>query len=146
MPRCGRWRYRALLVGRSFSTVLGIAARRRRFNELSLPRCAARGALGGLLLSLVPAAMVAAGLASVNEGLSVWHITAVISGPLTFLERSLSHRFADARPTGRKGDILEEHARDNATIQRLFTSSGEQQEIAVRIAHDEGPCAPRFGP
>jgi len=32
---------RALVGGALFSTVLGIAGRRRRFDELSLPRCAA---------------------------------------------------------------------------------------------------------
>ncbi|MDH4348941.1 MAG: hypothetical protein OEW17_09055, partial [Gemmatimonadota bacterium] len=40
--------------GALFSMVLGIAGRRRRFAELSLPRFAAWGAVGGLLLSLVP--------------------------------------------------------------------------------------------
>jgi len=68
-----------------FSAVLGIAARRRRFDELSLPRFTALGAVGGLLLSLVPAAMVAVGLASVDPDVGLWRITAVISGPLTFL-------------------------------------------------------------
>jgi hypothetical protein len=38
------------LGGVIFSTVLGIAARRRRFDELSLPLVAALGAAGGVLL------------------------------------------------------------------------------------------------
>jgi len=72
--------------GALFSTVLGIAGRRRRFDELSLPRFAAWGAVGGLLLGLVPAAMVAVGLASVEGGgLSLWQLTALISGPLALL-------------------------------------------------------------
>ena len=72
--------------GAIFSIVLGIAGRRRRFDELSLPRFTALGAVGGLLLSLVPGALVAVGLASVEGGrLSVWQLTAVISGPLTLL-------------------------------------------------------------
>lgn len=65
-----------------FSTVLGIAARRRRFDELSLPRFGLLGALGGLLLSLVPAAFVAVGLAS---GPGLWLFTAAIAGPATLL-------------------------------------------------------------
>ena len=65
-----------------FSAVLGIAARRRRFDELSLPRFAAWGAIGGLLLSLVPAAMSAVGLATGDRLLEA---TAVISGPFVFL-------------------------------------------------------------
>jgi hypothetical protein len=69
-----------------FSTVLGIAGRHRRFDELSLPRFAAWGAVGGLLLSLVPAALVAVGLASLERpDLSLWQITASISGPLILL-------------------------------------------------------------
>ena len=61
--------------GAVFSTVLGIAGRRRRFDELSLPRFAAWGAAGGLLLSLFP---IAASAASVAEA-------AVIIGPVTLL-------------------------------------------------------------
>jgi hypothetical protein len=69
-----------------FSTVLGIAGRRRRFDELSLPQFAAWGAVGGLLLSLVPAALVAVGLATLNRpDAGLWQITATISGPLTLL-------------------------------------------------------------
>ena len=40
------------LAGATFSGVLGIAGRRRRFDEMSLPRFAAWGALGGLLLTV----------------------------------------------------------------------------------------------
>jgi hypothetical protein len=69
-----------------FSTVLGIAGRRRRFDELSLPRFAVWGAVGGVLLSLVPAALVAVGLASLGRpDLGLWQITATIIGPLTLL-------------------------------------------------------------
>ncbi len=72
--------------GALFSMVLGIAGRRRRFDELSLPRFAAWGALGGLLLSLVPAALVAVGLASLNRpDVGLWRITATIGGPLILL-------------------------------------------------------------
>jgi hypothetical protein len=72
--------------GALFSIVLGIAGRRRRFDELSLPRFAAWGAVGGLLLSLVPAAMVAVGLAGLGRPeVGLWQITATISGPLTLL-------------------------------------------------------------
>src|SRR5689334_13739209 len=41
-----------------FSVVLALVGRHRRFNELSLPRFVAWGAVGGLLLSLVPAFLV----------------------------------------------------------------------------------------
>ena len=56
------------LGGVFFSVVLGIVERRRSFAELSLPRFAAWGAVGGLLLSLLPAVLVVMGLASIADG------------------------------------------------------------------------------
>lgn len=50
-----------------FSGVLRIAGGRRRFDELSVPQFAAWGALGGLILPLVPAL---GGLAEGNIGLA----------------------------------------------------------------------------
>ena len=40
------------LAGATFSLVLGIAGRRRRFDEMSLPRFAFWGTVGGVLLSI----------------------------------------------------------------------------------------------
>lgn len=72
--------------GALFSAVLGIAGRRRRFDELSLPRFAAWGAVGGLLLSLIPATLVALGLATFGRpDLGLWRFTAMIAGPLILL-------------------------------------------------------------
>lgn len=68
--------------GAIFSSVLGIAARRRRFDELSVPRFALWGALGGLLLSMVPAAMHSVGLASMDNP---WQLTAILAGPFALL-------------------------------------------------------------
>ena len=75
------------VAGVLFSIVLGIAGRRRRFDQLSLPRFAAWGAVGGALLSLVPAALVGVGLASIGspDALGLWQLTAVISAPLVLL-------------------------------------------------------------
>jgi hypothetical protein len=74
------------IAGVSFSTVLGVAGRRRSFDELSLPRFAAWGAAGGLLLTLFPFALVAVGLAS-REGSHVGtgQILAVIGIPFVLL-------------------------------------------------------------
>ncbi len=72
--------------GALFSLVLGVAGRHRRFEELSLPRFAAWGAVGGVLLSLVPAAMVAVGLASIGgSGQGLWQLTALVAGPFALL-------------------------------------------------------------
>lgn len=71
--------------GAVFSIVLGIAARRRRFSELSLPLFAVCGAVGGLLLAQIPNAMVAVGLATPAEGVNLWRLTAIVSGPFALL-------------------------------------------------------------
>jgi len=103
-------------AGIFFSIVLGIAARHRRFNELSLPVFAAWGALGGLLLTLFPLALSAVGLASLN--VSAWRIVAGIGGPfvllgaasaaltLTLARRSAGRTFAEVGPdmARRSGD------------------------------------------
>ena len=72
--------------GALFSVVLGIAARRRRFDELSVPRFALWGALGGVLLTLFPFALIAVGLAS-TEGsrISNGQVIAAIGGPFILL-------------------------------------------------------------
>lgn len=72
--------------GALFSLVLGTLGRHRRFDELSMPRFAAWGAVGGLLVSLVPTVLVGLGLATISSAYaSPWQITAMIAGPLVFL-------------------------------------------------------------
>jgi hypothetical protein len=71
--------------GAVFSIVLGVAGRRRRFAELSVGRVALWGAIGGFVLSLIPAGMVLVGLATLRPDLSLWKSTAVICGPLTLM-------------------------------------------------------------
>jgi hypothetical protein len=106
-----------------FSTVLGIAGRRRRFDELSLPRFAAWGAVGGLLLGLVPAAMVAVGLASAN--VDVWLFTAVIIGPLTLLSAvSASGSLMLARMAEDR-ELLDA----SADVAEVGLTEGEAQEL-----------------
>ena len=72
-------------AGVLFSFVLGVVARKRRFNELSMTKFTAWGAAGGALLSLVPAALVSVGLATPAPGLNIWLATAVIAPPLILL-------------------------------------------------------------
>jgi len=96
-------------AGIFFSIVLGIAARHRRFHELSLPVFAAWGALGGLLLTLFPLALSVVGLASLN--VSPWRVLAGVGGPfillgaasaalsLTLARRSAREESADAVKT-----------------------------------------------
>ena len=73
-----------------FSMVLGIAGRSRRFSELSVPRFAALGALGGLLLTLFPFVLVAVGLASTEgSAFSAWEALRVL-GPTFILLGAVS--------------------------------------------------------
>lgn len=69
-------------AGMFFSAVLGVAGRHRSFRDLSLPGFAAWGALGGVLVTLLPFALVAVGLAS-REGSNIgtWQILTVITVP-----------------------------------------------------------------
>jgi hypothetical protein len=67
--------------GLLFSVVLGIVGRRHRFHELSLSRFTAWGAVGGLLVGLLPAAMVTVGLASAN--VQMWQLIAELAVPCT---------------------------------------------------------------
>lgn len=71
--------------GAIFSVVLGVAGRRRRFDQLSMPRFMLWGALGGVLLSLAPAALVALNLATPATGVGALNLTLAIVGPLTIL-------------------------------------------------------------
>ena len=69
-----------------FAIVLGVAGRRRRFEDLSLARFTVWGALAGVMLGLVPAAMVGIGLAHISDSAAgLWRLTAIISGPLALL-------------------------------------------------------------
>jgi hypothetical protein len=72
--------YPGFLSGVVFSAVLGIAARRRRFNELSLSRFAAWGALAGLLIGVLPFT-----LGDVNTERPLWLLGVVIIGSITLL-------------------------------------------------------------
>lgn len=72
--------------GLFYSVVLGVAGRHRRFEELSLPRTALWGALGGLLLALFPSFMVLVGLASLGRpDASLAVLTAIFGVPFMVL-------------------------------------------------------------
>ena len=66
------------------------SGRSRRFSELSVPRFAALGALGGLLLTLFPFFLVAVGLASTEgSAFSAWEALRVL-GPTFILLGAVS--------------------------------------------------------
>ena len=72
--------YPGFLSAVVFSMVIWFAERRCRFDELSLVRVAALGAVAGLLVGMVP---FVAGSNSTN--LPTWLLTFAIAGPITLL-------------------------------------------------------------
>jgi hypothetical protein len=68
------------ICGVFFSLVLGIAARRRTFQQLSMTRFVAWGVLGGLMVTVLPFALAGAGLATINA--EVWPLLLSFGGPL----------------------------------------------------------------
>lgn len=89
-----------------FAGVLSVAGRRRRFDQLSLPLFALLGAVGGLLLGLLPTAMVLLGLGDLAEGVALWRLAVVFAVPATLLGTAsatgslLLARRAEARELG----------------------------------------------
>ena len=73
----------AFLSGLFFSTLLGIEGRRRKLSEMSVARFAVLGAIGGLLVGLVPAAMVLVGFGDLKAPYTLAYLIATISGPFT---------------------------------------------------------------
>jgi hypothetical protein len=108
--------YPAFFGGLAFSAVLGIAARRRRFDELSLPLFAAWGGLGGLLLGLLPAGLAATGAASIAEAASfVGFVTllsaASASGSLMLARAASDRELADVDAEVAEVGLTDDEAR-----------------------------------
>jgi hypothetical protein len=72
--------YPGFLGGVVFSAVLGIAAGRRRLDELSLPRVGAWGAVAGLLVGALPFAV-----GEPTTELPLWLLGGVVIGSITLL-------------------------------------------------------------
>jgi hypothetical protein len=86
------------LGGVSFAALLSIAEGRRRFDELSLPRCTAWGAVVGLLLGV---AAVSTGMG--RDVLPLWLRTLVLIAPITLgASASASATLSVARLSARR--------------------------------------------
>ena len=72
--------YPGFIGGVAFSVVLGIAARHRRFEELSLGKVAAWGALAGLLVGSIPFA-----IGDPTSAVPVWLLATVVIGSISLL-------------------------------------------------------------
>ena len=65
------------VAGMVFSIVIGIAARKRRLDELSVPRFAGLGALAGVIVSAIPFA-----IGDLNDSISVVPFVAILTSSL----------------------------------------------------------------
>ena len=99
--------------GAVFSTVLGIAGRRRRFDELSLPRFGAWGAVGGLLLGLPLLVAFSPGAAAAIIG-TLTLLSAVSASGLLALARMAEDR-----------ELLDA----SAEVAEVGLTGGEAQEL-----------------
>lgn len=106
----------AFFGGLAFSAVLGIAGRRRRFDQLSLPRFATWGALGGVLLGLIPGVLVAAGSGGLAEAAAVVGAVTLLttisaSGSLLLARTAEDRELADAGSEAARVGLSEDEAR-----------------------------------
>ena len=73
----------AFLAGITSSTVLGVIARSRSFDELSLSTFAVLGGIGGLIVGLLPAVLTTLGLVPV--GFNLWPVVPATVVPFTLV-------------------------------------------------------------
>jgi hypothetical protein len=103
-------------AGTTFSVVLGIAGRRRRFDELSLPWFSAWGALGGLLLGLVPVLGSGMGIMNPTAAVALGTLTvlggASACGTLTVARMSEDRELLDAGEEVEEVGLSEDEARE----------------------------------
>ncbi len=109
-----------LLGGVVFATVLGIVGGRRRFDELSLPRFAAWGAVAGLLVGVLPFT-----LGDSSGERPLWLLAGVVIGSITLLSAvSAAGSLALAR-MAEKRELLDA----NADVAEVGLTGGEAQEL-----------------
>jgi hypothetical protein len=97
------------LGGVSFAALLSFAEGRRRFDELSLPRCTAWGAVVGLLLGV---AAVSTGMG--RDVLPLWLRTLVLIAPITLgASASASATLSVARLSARRAERRLVHSTDD---------------------------------
>lgn len=109
--------YPGFLGGVAFAAVLGIVGRRRRFDELSMPRFAAWGAAAGLLVGALPFV-----LGDPTSEIPVWLMALVVIGSITVLSAvSAAGSLALAR-SGERRELL-------ATGTGSLASQGEAPEF-----------------
>jgi len=128
--------YPGFLGGVVFSTVLAIAARRRRLEDLSLARVAAWGAAAGLLVGVFPFTI---GESTTERPL--WLLATVVIGSITVLSAASAAGSLALARMGEKRESLEagaDVAGARAGIRRaLIDRPGWDGEVPVKAAGAE---------
>jgi hypothetical protein len=100
------------LAGATFSGILGLLARRRRFDELSLPRFAGWGALGGLLLSGVVSLAVGPGAFLVLAPVFAAAGAISASGTLALARRAEGRELLESDVEAAEARLMKDEARE----------------------------------
>lgn len=133
------------IAGMLFSIVIAVVARRSRIEDLTLRRFMAWGALGGVLVTGVPLALVLLGLASTDGSTrSLAEAMAVVIGPfitlaalsagvtLRIAQRAPSHEQHPTRETGAEHEENPEVPRSR--FERPHAAPREPEQRPVREA------------
>lgn len=101
-------------AGVTFSAVLALTEGRRRFDQMSLPRFAGWGAVGGLLLGGLFARAASLGLGDVLMIVPTFALAsaACASGSLVLARRATSGELAAGRPDGAGAELTEGEKRN----------------------------------
>lgn len=122
----------AFISGLLFSSLLRMAARRRRFEELSLPGFAVLGGAAGALVPMVPAIMVAVDFASIHGPYTMWQVFGPMLAPCALLGAASA---AGSLVLARKAERLELQAGSE------FGSEGTLGEAHVEAQLEESLLA-----
>jgi hypothetical protein len=107
------------LCGVAFSAVLGIAARRRRLDELSIVRVAGWGAVAGLLIGILPF------LLGDRGGDPMWPLAVVVIPTFTLLSAASAAGSLALARRAQTRELLD----GSATLDDLGLTDGEAREL-----------------
>ena len=101
-------------AGVTFSAFLALAEGRRRFDQMSLPRFAAWGAIGGLALSAVFAKAASLGWGDVFAIAPTFALASAVcaSGSLALARRAVSRGLAGIRPDTAEAELTDHEKRN----------------------------------
>jgi hypothetical protein len=122
----------AFLSGVVFSAVLGIAAGRRRLDELSIARVGGWGAVAGLLIGILPFVLGDRG------GRPIWPLAVVVIPSITLLSAVSAAGSLALAQRAQKRELLDGGAR----LDEVGLTGGEVQELlGGRVSPSESKSA-----